>query len=64
MPEHARRVAGRVRARRRVEVGVADTARLEAHEHLPRLGLGQVHLLDDERLAELLEYCGADLHGA
>ena len=59
VPEHARRVAGRVGARRRVQVGVADAARGEAHEHLAGLRLGQVDVLDDERLAELLEHRGA-----
>ena len=34
----------------------------EAHEHLAGLGLGEVDLLDHERLAELLEDGGADLH--
>jgi hypothetical protein len=43
---------------------MADAARLEADEHLPRLRLGELDLLDDERLAEFLEYCGTDLHGA
>src|SRR5262249_21688582 len=60
--EHARRIAGRVDARGRVQVGVADAARGEPHEHLARLGLGEVDLLDDERLSELLQNGGADLH--
>ena len=62
VPEHGRRVAGRVGARRRVEVGVADAAGDEADEHLARARLGELDLLHDERLAELLEYRGADLH--
>ena len=62
--EHARRVAGRVGAGRGVEVGVADAAGGEPDEHLAGLRLGEVDLLDDERAAELLEDCGADLHGA
>ena len=64
VPEHARCVARGVCARRCVEVRMADAAGLEAHEHLPRLRLRQLDLLDDEWLAEFLEYCGADLHGA
>ena len=62
VPEHARRVAGRVGAGGRVEIRVAHTARGEPHEHLAVLRLGEVDLLDDERLPELLEHCGADLH--
>ena len=62
VPEHARRVAGRIGARRRVEVGVADAARDEPDERLARLRLGQLDVLDDERLSELLENGGADLH--
>jgi hypothetical protein len=42
---------------------VADTAGDEANEGLARLRLGKVELLDDQRLAELLEHRGADLHG-
>ena len=61
--EHGRRVAARVGARGGVEVGVADAARLEPHEHLARAGLGEVDLLHGERLAELLQDCGAHLHG-
>ena len=60
--EDARRVTGRVRPGRRVEIGVADAARGEPDEHLARLRLGEVELLDDERLAELLEHRCADLH--
>ena len=63
VPEHARRVAGRVGAGGGVEVGVADAAGDEAHEHLAGLRLLEVELLDDERLAEFLEDGGADLHG-
>ena len=62
--EHAGRVAGRVGAGGGVEVGVADAAGGEPDEHLARLRLGEIDLLDDERAAELLEDCGADLHGA
>ena len=35
----------------------------QAHQHLALLRLGQVHLLDHQRLAELLQYGGAHLHG-
>ena len=62
--EHARRVPGRVGARGGVEVGVADPAGDEPHERLAGLRLGELELLDDERLTELLEHRGADLHGA
>ena len=62
VPEHARRVPRRVRTRRRVQIGVADAASGEPDEHLAVLRLCEVDLLDDERLAELLEDCGADLH--
>ena len=64
VPEHARRVTGRVGAGGRVEIRVAHTARGEPHEHLAVLRLGEVDLLDDERLPELLEHCSADLHRA
>ena len=60
--EHAGRVAGRVGAGGGVEVGVADAAGDEADEHLAGLRLGEVELLDDEGLAELLEDGGTDLH--
>ena len=60
--EDARRVAGRVGARRRVQIRVADTARGEADENLACPRLGEVDLLDGERASELLENGGADLH--
>ena len=60
--EDARRVPGRVGARGRVEVGVADAAGGEPDEHLAGLRLREVDLLDDERLPELLEHGGADPH--
>ena len=50
VPEHRRRVAGRVGAGGRVEVGVADAARDEPDEHLARLRLREVELLHLERL--------------
>ena len=62
VPEHARRVAGRVGARRGVQIGVADAARGQPDERLTGLRLREVDLLDDERLPELLENSGADLH--
>jgi hypothetical protein len=62
VPEHGRRVAGGVGARRGVEVRVADPARDEADEYLAGARLGELDLLHDQRLAELLEYRGADLH--
>src|SRR5581483_11040250 len=58
--EDARRVPGRVCAGRRVQVGVANPARGEPDERLPRLRLVELDLLDGERPAELLEDCGAD----
>ena len=63
VPEHRRRVAGRVGAGGGVEVRVADAAGDEANENLARPRLGEVDLLDDERPAELLENRSADLHG-
>jgi hypothetical protein len=42
---------------------VADTARRESDECLALPRLREVELLDDERLTELLEDGGADLHG-
>ena len=62
VPEHGGRVAGRVRPRRGVEVGVADAARDEPHQHLAGLRLGEVDLLHDERLAERFQDRGADPH--
>ena len=47
--ENARRIAGRVGAGGGVEVGVADAAGGEPHEHLAGLRLGEIDLLDDER---------------
>src|SRR5439155_21937195 len=62
VPQHGRRVAGGIGAGGRVQVGVADTARDEAHEDLACFRLSQVDLLDLERPAELLEHRGPDLH--
>ena len=41
---------------------MADAAGDESHEHLAGLRLGQVELLDLERLAEALQHGGANLH--
>ena len=60
--EHRRRVAGRVGAGGRVEVGVADAAGDESDERLPGPRLGELDLLHSERLPELLEHRGAHLH--
>jgi len=60
--EHGRRVARRVGARGRVEVGVADTAGHEPHQRLAGARLLEIELLHDERRPELLEHCATDLH--
>src|SRR4029077_9648221 len=60
--ENRRGVARRVRARRGVHVGVADTTRLETDEHLPRPRRREIDLLDDERIPELLQNCSPNLH--
>ena len=62
VPQHRRRVAGRVGARRRVQIRMADAARDEADEDFARLRLREVDLLDLERPAELLQHRGPDLH--
>src|SRR5207244_410952 len=64
VPEDRGRIAGRVGTRGRVEVRVADAAGDQADEHLTGFRLGEIELLDLERLAEPLEHRGADLHGA
>ena len=61
--EHAGGISRRIGAGGGVEVGVADAAGGEPHENLTRLRLGEIDLLNDERAAELLENCCADLHG-
>src|SRR5204862_7902299 len=58
--KHSGRVAGRVSARSRVEVGVADAAGDEADEDLAGFRLGEVDDLDFERRPELLEDGGAN----
>jgi hypothetical protein len=60
--EDARRVPAGIGAGRGIQVGVADAAGDEPDERLARLGLGELDLLDGERLPELLEHGGADLH--
>jgi hypothetical protein len=60
--EHCRDVAGRIRARRRVEVGMANAARDETNEHFAGARLGELDLLDRERGTKLLENRGAHLH--
>jgi hypothetical protein len=62
--EHRRRVAGRIGARRRVQVCVADAAGGKANEHLAHLRLSQIELLHLEGRTELLEDCRANLHAA
>ena len=64
VPEHARRITGRIGTGGGVEVGVADAAGGEPDEHLAPLRLGEIDLLNDERAAELLENCCANSHGA
>src|SRR5436190_11769565 len=53
VPEHARRVAARVGAGRRVEIGVTDAAGDDADQRLARFRSLQLDVLDDERLPEL-----------
>jgi hypothetical protein len=60
--EYRRRVARRIGARRRVEIGVADAACNEADERFAGAGLVELHLLHLERCAELLQDGGADPH--
>lgn len=62
--EHAGGVAGRVGTGRGVEVGVADAAGVQPDEHLARLRLREVDVLDHQRLSELLQHGGANLHGS
>jgi hypothetical protein len=64
VPEHRRRVARRIGAGRGVEIRVADPACDKPDEHLPRLGLGEVELLNPQGCAELLEDRRANSHRA
>ena len=64
VPEDAGRVARRISAGGRVQIGMADATGGEPNEYLARLWLGEIDLLDDERTAELLEDCCADLQSA
>src|SRR5581483_1314628 len=58
--QYGRRVSRRVDAGGGVEVGVADAAGDDAHEHLARARLGELEVLHDERRPELLEHGGLD----
>src|SRR5580765_8641798 len=60
--QHRRRVTGGIRARRRVEIGVADAAGDEAYEHFARSRLGEIELLNLEGSPKVLQDCGPDLH--
>jgi hypothetical protein len=64
VPEYRRRVAGRVGTGCGVEIRVADAARDEPDEHLARLGLGEVELLNLQGCPELLEDRRANSHRA
>ena len=63
VPEHRRGVARRVGARGRVQIRVANAAGDEPDEDLARFRFSEVHLLNLERHAELLEDGGTNLHG-
>jgi hypothetical protein len=54
--EHGRRIAGGIDPGRRVEIGVADAAGDQPDEDLALRGVGQLDLLHDQGLAELLEH--------
>ena len=62
MPEHRRRIAGRIHAGSRVEIRVADAARHQAHQHLARTGIRKIELLNHQGLAELLQHRRTHLH--
>ena len=62
VPQHRGRVSRGIGAGCGVQVRVADAARLQAHQHLARARLLELHLLHLERRSELLQDCGADLH--
>ena len=62
--EHGRRITRGVDAGGGVEVGVADAAGDQAHQRLALLGLGQLELLNRERLPELLQHRRAHSHRA
>ena len=61
VPEHGR-TAGRRRPVDRVPVRVADTARLESHEHLAGVGWCELQLGDLELAADLVEHGSPDDH--
>ena len=48
----------------RVEIGMADAARTEAHQHLTRLRRVEIELLHLVGPAGRLEHGGTNLHGA
>src|SRR5207244_3370972 len=62
MAEHGRRVARRIGAGGRVQVGVADPAGDEPDENLARIRLREVELLNRQGSAELLENRCPDAH--
>ena len=58
---------GAARLRRpvdRVQIGMADAASVQPHEHLPGLRCLELELLEYERLARRLEHSSTDHHGA
>ena len=62
VPEHGGRVPGRIGAGSGVEIRVANAARLQPHERLTRPRLGELDLLNLERLTEFLQHRRAYLH--
>ena len=56
------RVPGRIGSRRRVEIGVADPARVQTDERLAGPRLRELDLLDGQRLPELLQDGGPYAH--
>ena len=61
VPEDDREL-GRMDALDDVEIGVANTARRHANEHLARLRRIELELLDDQRLPELVQDCRPNGH--
>ena len=61
VPQHGGAPRGR-RAVDRVPVRVADAARVEANENLPRMRRRELHLDDLELRSDGLEDCGAHVH--
>jgi hypothetical protein len=58
------RERGRMDALDDMKIGVADTTRRHANEHLARLGRVELDVLDNERGFELVEDGGADGAGS